>query len=253
MRKSFPLILAFVLVISIFIIMIQENRFSNTAAYAVEKAFSETGAAVVSSEIYVRGTSKRKVLGENDARSLLENIVSGTGAMYSKDIPVFNNLNNDYTEGIEVNYIIDENKTVQMSVLNDINEAAVKNSNLIISFFDTSENPSIQDNAAAITDSLEKYGIDYEVNISVTGCVDGRLKDDEIDDICSRAFRSIGADMVEGIDDNGLLSVSAFSPSISESVSVNGKKVNMSMAARYNSYEAKTYIWLATPVITTEY
>jgi len=34
---------------------------------------------------------------------------------------------------------------------------------------------------------------------------------------------------------------------------VNGKKVNMNLAIRYNSYEDRTYIWLATPVITVEY
>ncbi len=253
MKKSFPLILAFVLVISIFIIMIQKDKFSSHAADAIEAAFSETGAAAVSSEIYVRGTSKRKVFDENDARTLIEDIIAGTGGQYSKDIPVFKAVENDYVEGMEISYIIDENKTIQISVISEKNKITDKNSTLCISFFDTSSNPHVQANTDAIVQSLEKYVIGHESNISLTGSVDGRLGEDEIGDICLRAFKRVGADKVEGMNDNGLVSVSAFAPSISESVSVKGKKVNMNIAVRYNSYEGKTYIWLATPVITTEY
>ena len=253
MKKSFLLLTAFVLVISIFIIMIQKDKITSPAAGAIEAAFSETGAAAVSSEIYVRGTSKRKVFDENDVRGLLEDMITGAGGHYSKDIPAFKAVENDYVEGIEVSYIIDENKTVQMSVTNEKNRSTDKNSTLCISFFDTSSNPDVQANTDVIIQCLEKYGIGYESNISLTGIVNGRLGEDEIGDICLKALKRVGADTVEGMNDNGLVSVSAFSPSISESVSVRGRKVNMNIAVRYNSYEGKTYIWLATPVITTEY
>lgn len=252
MKRSFPIIFAFVLVISIFFIMMQKDKAYNPAADAVEKVFSETGAVKVASEIYVRGSSKRKVLDRNDARNLLKDIVNGAGALYSKDVPVFKTVDNDYTEGIEINYIIDENKTIQLCVSNETKKDADKSS-LTISFTDTSRSPSVKANAAAIQDSLDKYGIEYDTNISLTGSVDGRLEEDELKELYIRAFKTIGADRVEGINDNGLVSVSAFSPSISEAVRVNGKRVNINMAARYNSYEGRTYIWLATPVITTEY
>ncbi len=252
MKKSFQIIFAFVLVISIFIIMMQQDKPYSPAAEAVEKVFSETGAAAVSSEIYVRGTSKRKVLDEEDARRLLEDIINGTEAKYSNDVPVFNTVNNDYAKSIEINYIIDENKTIQMSLSNDTNKDADSTS-LTISFTDTSRNPAVRSNAAAVADVLGRHEIEFDTNISLTGSVDGKMENDQIEDLYIRAFKSIGADRVEGIDDNGLVSVSAFSPSIGEAVRVNGKKVNISMAARYNSYEDKTYIWLATPVITTEY
>ncbi len=252
MRRSFPVIFAFILVISIFIVMIRQDKPYSQTAHAVERVFAETGAIAVSSEVYVRGTTGRKVLDENDVRSLLEDMVNGTGAKYSGDIPVFNTIDNDYAEGVEINYIIDEYKSIQLSVANETNKDPGDTS-IAVSFLDTSRKPSVRSNAAAVAGSLEKRGIEYEINISLTGSVDGKMEKAEIEDLYMRAFGSIGADSVEGIDDNGLVSVSAFSPSIGDAISVNGKKVNINMAARYNSYEDKTYIWLAAPVITTEY
>lgn len=251
MKRTLPVIFAFALVIFIFIFMLKQDKSYNSAAHAVEKVFSETGAAAVSSEIYVRGTSRGRVLGESDVDSLLEDIVNRLGAGYSKDIQVFNTIENDYAEGVEINYIIDENKTIQLSMSNETDKDDV--TNLTISLLDTSRNPSVRSNAAAVADCLEKHGIDFETNISLTGSIDGKMGKDEIEDLYIRAFGSIGADSVEGIEDNGLVSVSAFSPSIGRAVIANSKRVNINMAARYNSYENKTYIWLAAPVITTEY
>ena len=100
---------------------------------------------------------------------------------------------------------------------------------------------------------LEKYGIDHEINISISGSVEGKLEEDETTDIFDRIMRRTGASRVEGVNDNGLVSISAFSPQISKAANVAGKRVNLNMAARYSSYEDKTYIWIASPVITTEY
>lgn len=252
MKRSFPMIFAFVLVISISMILIQQEKHYSSAAQAVEKAFSETGAAAVSSEVYVRGKAEEKVFSRKDARSLLEDIVKRTGAKYSKDIAVFSTVDNDYVEGIEINYIIDEYKSIKLSVANETNKDTASTS-LAVSLLDTSRMPSVRSNAAAVAGSLEKRGIEFETNISVTGSVDGKMEKEEIEALYTRAFRSIGANDVEGIDNNGLVSVSAFSPAIGDAVRVNGKNVNLNMAARYNSYEDKTYIWLAAPVITIEY
>lgn len=251
MKKICLLIFAIALFISVLTIMIQKENDFSSGADAIYKAFYETGAAAVSSEIYVRGVSERKVMDEGTASILLEEIVRGIGAVYSKEVPVFNTIENDYTQGVEINYIIDGNKTILLSVSGSKEDR--DNSNVVISFFDTSTAPSVKKNVAAIVACLDKRGIDYKTNISLTGSIAGKLEEDAIEDLYIRAFESIGANKVEGIHDNGLVSVSAFSPSISETVNVNGKSINMNMAVRYNSYEGKTYIWLATPVITTVY
>ena len=74
-----------------------------------------------------------------------------------------------------------------------------------------------------------------------------------LEEISGRILTETGAKRIEGIKDRNYISVSAYSPYIQEFIQVRGKRVNLNLAARYNSYEDKTYIWLATPVITTEY
>ncbi len=252
MKRSFPFIFVFFLVISVFIILMQQEKSYGQAARTVEKAFAQTGAAAVSTEVYVSGTAEGRSLGGNDVKSLLEELVNRIGGQYSEEIPVFNTIDTDFASGVEINYIIDENKTLRMSITEDKNPDG-NGSDISISLLDTSGDPSVRVYADAAASSLAGRGIAFKTNISVTGSIDGRMERDEIEELYKRVLRSVGADSVEGIDENGLVSVSAFSPSIGNSVRVNGKRVNINLAARYNSYEDKTYIWIAAPVITTEY
>lgn len=61
------------------------------------------------------------------------------------------------------------------------------------------------------------------------------------------------AKKVNGMSEKNLISVSAYSPLIDNNIEIEGRKINMNLALRYNAFEDKTYIWLATPVITIEY
>lgn len=92
-----------------------------------------------------------------------------------------------------------------------------------------------------------------EFNFCIVGNFNGQLDYLSLNDICLKLLEKANARSVEGIRDGNMISVSAYSPIIKESISANGRKVNLNLAIRYNSYEDKTYIWLATPVITREY
>ncbi len=252
MKRFLFFLVIFVLVISAFSIMIHNDRYEVSDAEAVQKAFSVTGADAVTSEIYIRGKTAGGRLDDTDAVNLLTEIVTGSNEVNCSDIPAFSSIDTDTVIGKEINYIIDENKSVQMSILKGNLETEDKDM-VFISFIDTSRNPDLIKNSDIVTNALKKYRIDFEMNIAVTGNIGKRLSETEIEEIFDRAFESAEAEKVEGINDNGLVSVSAFSPVISRTGGGNGKKANLNIAARYNSYENKTYIWLATPVIITEY
>ena len=81
---------------------------------------------------------------------------------------------------------------------------------LLISIVDVSRDPALQKYAEAAVNVLEKYGIDHEINISISGSVEGKLEEDETTDIFDRIMRRTGASRVEGVNDNGLVSISAF-------------------------------------------
>lgn len=97
------------------------------------------------------------------------------------------------------------------------------------------------------------YGVQPRTNSCITGSFDGRLEDGRIDALALAVFNGSKARTVDGIREENLLSVTAYSPSIGDYITVGDKRVNLNLAVRYSAYEDRTYIWLATPLITTEY
>jgi hypothetical protein len=100
---------------------------------------------------------------------------------------------------------------------------------------------------------FKDYGLKPRVNSCITGTFDGKLDYKRVDQIGSVVLEAAGAKKIEGIKDENLISVSAYSPVMGDSVMTGSEKVNLNLAIRYNSLENKTYIWLGTPVIAIEY
>lgn len=254
MKKFIFLISIFILVISIFLISMQKVQLEYSAADVMSRAFEATGASAVSSEIYVWcDLSDTDLEKEEFRRELLSNIISGAGGDLSARKPVFSNIDNDISFGTISDYIINNDNAIHTSVLKDKQADNAGVFRIAATFDNTSGSADIRKAVDGLKTVFKQYTDDPEINISITGCLDGKLGKEELDLIYKKAFETIDAARVEGIDEGGLTSISAFSPSIRDSVRVNGKRININMAARYNSYEGKTYIWLATPVITTEY
>lgn len=254
MKKFTFITTIFILVVSIFFIIIQSDRNNISIAAVIQKAFDATDAVIASSEIYIRGRlAVKNFESANERQQLLDDIITGAGGDISDVKPVFSSIDNDSSFGAETDYIINDNSSIHISILKSKQEELAENYQVSISLTDTSQQPEMTTAVAGLKDALKKYKISPVVNICITGSLNGNLKDSELEAICKKVFDSVGAEKVEGMRDNGLISVSAFSPSISNVVRVNGKRVNLNIAVRYNSYEGKTYIWLATPVITTEY
>lgn len=253
--KNFGFILiVFVLVISIFLIFMQADQREYSTASLMEKAFDATGAKVVSSEIYIRGRlTAGQDVSEEARQQLLKEIISTSGGDIEDEEPAFLSVDNDIGFGTEANYIINDNSRIHISIIKDLQKNNQEDFHLSISLFNTSSHPNAERSVEKLTEVLKRNHIDPDFNISITGSVDGNLDEEEMNVLYDRAFDSIQADKVEGIKDDGLTSISAFAPSIKNAIRVNGQRVNLNMATRYNSYEGKTYIWLATPVITTEY
>ncbi len=252
--KKYIFITIILLVISIFILFMQKLQPEDATAAIMQKAFETTGAEIVSTEVYFRGELAPESFQEENLRQRLsKEIISSFGGDVSGILPLFQSIDNDISTGTETGYIIDEDRRVHISILKDVQGDPADGYRLSASLVDTSGDQTAAGYAAKITDILKSHGMEPEVNISITGSLEGQLMEKEVEELCGRVFDSISADKVEGINDDGLLSISAFSPSIREAVRVNGRRVNVNLASRYNSFEGKTYIWLATPVITTEY
>ena len=250
MKKVIIIITFFILIISIFLIKIQ--AVSNTPEKVLADAFKSSGAVTVSSELYLRG----KIVGtdktvDDFGKDLIRDVLKSLGADVKN--PDYKNIESDDSERLELDYSLGSSKSMHVSFVVGKAGGNSEGSYVTISLVDTSRSPDLAEERAALEKTLNARGIRPKFNSCITGCFDGKTDNSALNAACARIFAVAGARKVEGIREGSLISVSAFSSAIRETVNDNGNKVNLNLAIRYNSYENKTYIWLATPVITTEY
>lgn len=254
MKKFTFIAIVFILVVSIFIILIQTNQTENSTANIIQTAFHTTGAKVVTSEIYIRGRLQAEACDSvQERQSLLTGIIRGAGGSVKTVKPVFSETDTDTGIATQLDYIINDDISMQASIFCEKQENPAREDWVTVSLTNTSQTQELEETAARLELLLKNYSESTSVNICITGSMEGTLDDSEVDEICGKILESAGASKIEGLQENDLVSVSAFSPLIGNTVKVNGKRINLNVAVRYNSYEGKTYIWLASPVITTEY
>lgn len=250
MKKIIVIITFFVLIISIFLIKMQ--AVSYTPEKVLADAFKSSGAIVVSSELYLRG----KIDGDDKTtddfgKGLIRDVLKSLGA--SGTNPEYNTIENGNSERLETDCSLGGSKRMHVSYVAGKAGTNSEGSYVAISLVDTSRIPDLIDERVALEKALNARGIRPKFNSCITGCFEGKTDKNTLNTACAKIFAKAGARKVEGIREGSLISVSAFSSAIRETVDDNGNKVNLNLAIRYNSYENKTYIWLATPVITTEY
>lgn len=90
-------------------------------------------------------------------------------------------------------------------------------------------------------------------NITIAGTLNGQLNKDEKEKAARNIMKGIEAKTEEIYETEKLYSVYGYTKLIDDCLVSNGKKINVNLAFHYNEYEQKTYLYLATPVITVDY
>jgi hypothetical protein len=115
------------------------------------------------------------------------------------------------------------------------------------------QNAKLEDIVESIEKGLKQYSENIHMSLALKGYIKGEARQQTLDRLNSVAFKSLNAQYVEGIKSEKLSSTTAYSPSIKHYVDIKGRKANMQLAARYNSYDNRTDVWLGMPLITVEY
>lgn len=100
---------------------------------------------------------------------------------------------------------------------------------------------------------LEAEKIQARWNCSITAAFPSKLEPSKMNEIANHLLKKAAARDVKTLREGGLISMTAYSPLLEGGIEFGGARVNLNLGIRYNSYEDRTYLWLATPVITTEY
>ena len=110
--------------------------------------------------------------------------------------------------------------------------------------------------AAERQNIIEALQVD-EALINFSSCIVGTYKGElskrDADRKSQLALQSINAKQVEGIENDEMKSISAFSNNVGGFITSEQSRVNVQLAIRYSSYDDKTYIWIGTPLISMGY
>lgn len=165
----------------------------------------------------------------------------------------FTNIINDKSQVIQINAVTENNELVNISghIIGNDNEKTERY--LIVDITGDYDETGLLDLKHTVETFMKDRGFKFTYNLGLTGYIEGRLEMDELNNLLKKVFQGVSAKKIEGIRDNNLISISAYSPAVKNYISVDGNKINLNVAIRYNSYENSTYIWLATPVIAKGY
>lgn len=219
----------------------------------LSKAFNESGAKPVNAEVYFWGKlNDKKNSNIDELKELVVSISNELGLNKGSDLST-TAVKNDLIQEIQLKGIMDGNRIAAINAqLNKVRDG--KDERYIsVTVTEDMSNIDLERTKKEVMRVLKEFDINAKVSSCLTGSYNGKLNKNQMNNICRKVFKEASARKVEGIKDGNLISVSAYSPSINNYIKVEENRVNLNIALRYNSYEDKTYIWLATPVITTEY
>ncbi len=101
---------------------------------------------------------------------------------------------------------------------------------------------------ALITQSADEY-----VALTYTGKINWALNQEELLTRAEEVMAGAGATIQEKTVKDNLVSLTGHSDNLPDGLSYDGKEVNLNVAFRSNIQEQATYVYVASPVIYTEY
>ncbi len=91
------------------------------------------------------------------------------------------------------------------------------------------------------------------ISTCLVGGLDGKLDKEIWPEKLRKAGQALGATDAELTVQPGYAGLTGFSPELPESIVVGDRRININLAIRYSPYDNRTYVVIASPVITGEY
>ncbi|MCF6465056.1 YwmB family TATA-box binding protein [Clostridium sp. Cult2] len=226
----------------------------------------ETGAAFLEGDISLGGVILDRFTGYEEIRDIGDTLrnkldIKGSPIEFGRQ---YNELENNYywEELIEEEGFIqlivqgfdnyNNIVTITLSSYVDVDQGPGETS-LFINLINKEQFVEIND----IIIKVEKIFEEYEKPVNITTCVigtfDGEISTKENEKRILGVTKAIKGRVVEEYKEDGILSLSIFTPYIEEHVFTGNSKMNLNIAVRFNEYEDRTYIWIGTPIITIGY
>jgi len=229
---------------------------------AVINAFNNSGAKFTEMNMNFKGKISDEYFHLEKLVDLGQKITKELGlAIDIKDLKNYNNKNDNF-KVIELNASRqitiygksqDENiVTIILSTSIDTYTGAGE-TDLFIDLVGNNSYKDLEEDILRIKNIFSDYKIKAEITSCIIGTFEGKLESSNKVKKITKTLQVINGNKIEGIMDESIISISAYSPNIDRFIYTGNNKMNLNIAMRYNEYEGKTYYWIGSPIITIEY
>jgi len=237
--RAFFILLLIIICFVFFYTTIHNINFSRTETTLVE-VFKSTGADAVSSEIYFWSDLEDILHGMDE----LEDLAGAfSGALKLKDDMLTRSIReNQHIQTVEISGTDAEGRLINISIQQEKEAGDTGECFISVSVMHDMLDEGLEEIKNTVMEVFAEHNLDARVNSCITGTFEGKLGDKEIDEIRDRVLKAAGARKVEGLAEEHLISVSAYSPAMGDGVKSGNRSINLNLAIRYNAFEDKTYI-----------
>jgi hypothetical protein len=221
---------------------------SITVGQTMVSALNSAGANVFSTSINAIGKIDGE-LGKREIECLIESVVKDFG-LYKDSL----DISKDYSDNllqILARGQDSEGSIVTIKIDSDLSKNSAKENTLMIEIFHDGTF-DIEKTDRKIRELYLKLKSEPHINTCMVGTIDEKLSEEKGAKIEKIVLNNFGAHLVKGTGWGGKSYIYAYSPIVNNSARIGREEVNINFAYRYSSEENKTYMWIATPIITTE-
>lgn len=222
---------------------------SLTEEEALVTSFESTGAEVMESTISCWTKLNDRFIAQGQIEAEMDRIV---GFMKLDNTTVVKKTENDEALNKLVLYGTRGNKVYNVAI-ESVKQETGGETYIVFDVFMDKDYEELASVRQEIIDALQLEEESMNFSSCIVGTYQGELSKKESDRKSELALQSIDAKRVEGIEDDMMKSISAFSNNVGGYVLSDRDRVNVQLAMRYSSYDDKTYIWIGTPLIPMGY
>jgi hypothetical protein len=107
--------------------------------------------------------------------------------------------------------------------------------------------------AARLETALRPIAPGGQVSYYLTGELSGKYTAAEMSELAERALESVNAKLVEGMWEEEIISLTAYTPLITRYYGTGNDRFNLNLAVRYDNHNNRTVLWAGFPLIHTTY
>ena len=104
-----------------------------------------------------------------------------------------------------------------------------------------------------LREELEPTAPQGQLSYYLTGELPGRRSGEEMEALAKKALAAVRGRIVEGMWDDDLVSITAYTSLVDQYLTVDGERFNLNIAVRYDEYHEKTVLWAGFPLIHGSY